>query len=544
MKFQNNSKDTKEMLKCIRFVSFGLYSGLMKLRDTSERTEKTLMGEQFIGGKKMRNLKKTINAAICFVLTLAMILPANVKANAAEATVPQSRDYTVEEYNAIKDTLDALTDYDVTVVFHDAETEYVCDFADEHVHTDACYALICENDEHAHDENCYGLTCDKEEHEHGEDCIGLICDKEIHVHSNDCYAYEYAGVRIDNFWDFIDYLISLLGIWEYKKVNYNKQLVCGLEEHAAHTDDCYGITCTKELHTHDENCNGVICGIDEHEHDDSCYELNCDYDYEHTHTEDCINVIPAYYTVTVTPKVVEEEENNNENENQNQNENQNENQNQNNNENEKPVVEPVDNNDDTQETTPDVVEDGSDDKEQPVVDDKPAAEEPAESSKNDEQPATDAPVADDTTIIPAAPINNVPIIILPAWTAENTDDAVAEEAAPAAEEIVDVDTTPATPEGAVEEDVEAEVSEPTVVDDTEEEVDVDTTPATPQGAVEEEPEAEEETEDLGLDIVATPQGDVLPQTGVLSAVVFYGLGAICIAIGGATLVKVRRKEQD
>jgi hypothetical protein len=52
VKFQNNSKDTKEILKCIRFVSFGLYSGLMKLRDTSERTEKTLMGEQIYWRKE------------------------------------------------------------------------------------------------------------------------------------------------------------------------------------------------------------------------------------------------------------------------------------------------------------------------------------------------------------------------------------------------------------------------------------------------------------------------------------------------------------
>ena len=58
MKFQNNSKDTTEMLKCIRFVSFGLYSGLMKLRDTSERTEKTLMGEQIYWRKENEELKE------------------------------------------------------------------------------------------------------------------------------------------------------------------------------------------------------------------------------------------------------------------------------------------------------------------------------------------------------------------------------------------------------------------------------------------------------------------------------------------------------
>ncbi|MBO4506823.1 MAG: LPXTG cell wall anchor domain-containing protein, partial [Lachnospiraceae bacterium] len=59
-----------------------------------------------------------------------------------------------------------------------------------------------------------------------------------------------------------------------------------------------------------------------------------------------------------------------------------------------------------------------------------------------------------------------------------------------------------------------------------------------------EAEAEAEEEIVDVDLVETAQGDVLPQTGVLSAVVFYGLGAICIAIGGATLVKVRRKEEE
>ena len=127
------------------------------------------------------------------------------------------------------------------------------------------------------------------------------------------------------------------------------------------------------------------------------------------------------------------------------------------------------------------------------------------------------------------------------WS-DNTDDAADETPAaeePAAEEeLVDVEEAPATPEGAVEDEEEPAVEEP-AAEETVEEIPVEEQ-LTPEGAVEDE----EEGEELGLDLVDTPQGDVLPQTGVLSAVVFYGLGAICIAVGGATLIKVRRKEEE
>ena len=66
----------------------------------------------------------------------------------------------------------------------------------------------------------------------------------------------------------------------------------------------------------------------------------------------------------------------------------------------------------------------------------------------------------------------------------------------------------------------------------EEEVDVDVV-ETPDGAPEEE---------VDIDEIETPQSD-LPQTGVASTGVFFGIGAACIMIGGLTILGIRRKEE-
>lgn len=57
-----------------------------------------------------------------------------------------------------------------------------------------------------------------------------------------------------------------------KEFTYNESgsLICGLEEHTHSIDDnCYSLTCTKEVHTHSERC--YTCVQESHTHDTSCY---------------------------------------------------------------------------------------------------------------------------------------------------------------------------------------------------------------------------------------------------------------------------------
>ena len=95
----------------------------------------------------------------------------------------------------------------------------------KHVHTRACYELICELPEHEHDEECikeeelelicvipehtHGAECyaeaelicveEAEDHEHGEGCYAeaaLICDLEEHTHGDACYAVKQGSLLI------------------------------------------------------------------------------------------------------------------------------------------------------------------------------------------------------------------------------------------------------------------------------------------------------------------------------------------------------------
>lgn len=95
----------------------------------------------------------------------------------------------------------------------------------KHVHTDACYELVCELPEHEHDESCieeeelelicvipehtHGVECyaeaelictdEDEAHEHGEGCYAeaaLICDLEEHIHGDECYAVKQGSLLI------------------------------------------------------------------------------------------------------------------------------------------------------------------------------------------------------------------------------------------------------------------------------------------------------------------------------------------------------------
>ena len=185
--------------------------------------------------------------------------------------------------------------------------------------------------------------------------------------------------------------------------------------------------------------------------------------------------------------------------------------------------------------------------ETPLQPDAPAADTPATDAPAEDTPATEAPVteSDDKTPAVEAPVTTIvpviPFIIVNNF--DNTDDVDTEDVTapeePAAEEetseeIIDDIVTTDTPEGApADEEPEAEVEEEEIVD-----VDLVTTP---ESAVEEDVEEEDDVE---LDVIETPQGDVLPQTGVLSAAVFYGIGSLCVALGGTVVAKIRRKDEE
>ena len=52
--------------------------------------------------------------------------------------------------------------------------------------------------------------------------------------------------------------------------NESGSLICGLEVHQHNVNDCYELTCTKEVHTHDDSC--YTCGQTEHTtHTTACY---------------------------------------------------------------------------------------------------------------------------------------------------------------------------------------------------------------------------------------------------------------------------------
>ena len=73
-------------------------------------------------------------------------------------------------------------------------------------------------------------------------------------------------------------------------------------------------------------------------------------------------------------------------------------------------------------------------------------------------------------------------------------------------------------------------------------------PETPEGEPEEieipaEPETPEGTpDDIEVELPDVPEG--LPQTGTAPVAVFFGIGAACIILGGAMIVKIRRREEE
>ncbi len=146
--------------------------------------------------------------------------------------------------------------------------------------------------------------------------------------------------------------------------------------------------------------------------------------------------------------------------------------------------------------------------------------------------------------------NNTPAYIVPIIY-----DYVPVVVEPEAEEVIELEEVE-TPEAAVEE-VE-EVAEEVV--EEAEEIEIEEL-ETPEGAVEEVEEVTEEVEEeevveevetveeveeeeIEIEDLETPEGDVLPQTGLASAMVLYGLGALCVAAGATVAFKAGRKEEE
>ena len=162
-------------------------------------------------------------------------------------------------------------------------------------------------------------------------------------------------------------------------------------------------------------------------------------------------------------------------------------------------------------------------------DDIPSNDDPTNDDRRNDDPSNDNSDDDPDVVTPV--INDDPDEVAgdPVSYNDNDDDTDNEEDnVPVSEdektedEIV-IDTVE-TPEGTPTEEEPAEEIKVDVIE-------------TPEGAPEEEDKVE-------LEVIETPQGDVLPQTGVASAAVFYGLGAACIIFGGVTLKKVNRKEEQ
>ncbi len=176
-------------------------------------------------------------------------------------------------------------------------------------------------------------------------------------------------------------------------------------------------------------------------------------------------------------------------------------------------------------------------KEDPTNED-PTNEDPTNEDPTNEDPTNDDPKEDpkqDDT--PDIPSNIIPPV-------NNADPEPTEEPKEEEEEIP-VDEVPGTPEGTPEEEEEEEIPvdevpgtpEGAPEEEEEEEIPIDEVPGTPEGA------PEEEEEEIPVDMPETPEGGVLPQTGVASAVTFFGFGAAFIGLGAFAVIKATRKEE-
>lgn len=214
-----------------------------------------------------------------------------------------------------------------------------CTIPTNHMHTDACYDLICGESVHVHTDECgKNLVCNREEHaqhnadgsclkcdidehvQHSAECLicgftsehkehtdaCLKCGKAIHSqHGTSCYAdvgnaqNVFTGVpgspvdgQVANHWLFGE-LICIQEKWyrysgSTSVGNIAPTICAGI--HTSHTSECY----KDVIHMHEAECykDGLHNHVDTcyrdalHTHADDCYKYTCNSS-EHTHTESC-----------------------------------------------------------------------------------------------------------------------------------------------------------------------------------------------------------------------------------------------------------------
>lgn len=215
-----------------------------------------------------------------------------------------------------------------------------CTIPTNHMHTDACYDLICGESVHVHTGECgKNLVCNREEHaehnadgscltcdldEHTHDGNGCGCTIEVHSHKVSCwgdavgdkvnFTYGFPSnpqegrIYITTYWGTTRYYIYLKGSWyDYSPTTSLSsgaivEASCGYEEHThnnsccdvrehIHEDSCYKDT----LHEHSDKCYQYMCNTEGHTHTETCKRLKCGIPENHTHSNSCNNTVKVVY---------------------------------------------------------------------------------------------------------------------------------------------------------------------------------------------------------------------------------------------------------
>ena len=223
-----------------------------------------------------------------------------------------------------------------------------CTIPEQHVHTDACYDLVC-GKEHVHTDACIPslectipvhtvhtdacLTCTIKEHIHGSgDCTCTLAE---HQHTVNCWSgiiaqttrpsgaqsspedgYVYRSYAWGSGWQTRIYIkgtwytCSIPGVssgdivdpscgYDYEHT-HGTNCSCNEKEHK-HSENCY----IDVLHEHSENCYRYSCNEEEHVHNEDCKRLKCGITEGHTHSTTCNNSGRTNVVKTVYRKYLE-----------------------------------------------------------------------------------------------------------------------------------------------------------------------------------------------------------------------------------------------
>ena len=149
-------------------------------------------------------------------------------------------------------------------------------------------SLVCGLEVHTHDASCYELTCDKEVHTHSEACY--TCEETEHTtHTTACYEGVGDEQKIYTDKPRNPSEGQVFDHWRYGKMIYingkyykysgstspnniaptichkhtSGCIGCGKVEHThSFTEECYTLTCTKEVHAHTSDCYMSGAGLD------------------------------------------------------------------------------------------------------------------------------------------------------------------------------------------------------------------------------------------------------------------------------------------